>query len=300
MGPRSYIKRIKPYTVYNTFLENHRAFRRSWSDGKFRTTFFKDTEFSQREHDLFELCYSDYCYRVDEELGCWAACSNDDSRYVAAPVGYARGTMIAAPFFTMVAAAILDIAGLPSEVYTSFFMVAGGLYCTHLLLCAYTWYTISWDKCCKCCSWEVDPSEQEASDLQTVELVTKKRVPNYRGIDKSSCIAYILQDYVRAFIHNHQFSWLHRAVIQLWPGFVAYCFFIEFSKRDYLSCLCVMGMAAIAVLFHMFVIKPRNYRALFREYRWAVLFCCVKKSLIEYDSQAGNEHFSWCSCCFSS
>jgi len=248
----------------------------------------------------------------------WARCfsgCNKGNDYVPVSVGYARGIMISAPLIIMVLASILHISGVPSQVYYSLFMVALGFFFIHNLLAAYTYYTVHY-RCCDYCSWE-NGNDDEANipDLEeagvAVELISedpnitklanqaksRKRVPNYRG-ESSSCIREILKDYLLPLLRNHQFSWFHRAFIQLWPGIFAYFFVTKLFEGDHTAGLKILGMAVIVISGHIVAIKRRNWHALVREYQWAVMFCCIKRPLVEYQQHVEFENpCSCCACC---
>jgi len=319
-------------------------FREQWQKAKFRDTFFNGKEEIEgvrpavppfgtaKEMDLFELHFYRYCWLIDNiddlQENCWARCfsrCNKGNDYVPVSVGYARGIMIGAPFMIMAFASLLHISGVPSEVYYLLFMVALGVYFIHLLLVAYTYYTVNY-RCCDHCSWEVGNDEANITDVETGvsqeleagrgvsqeleaevskdsnttyrylmnQAKSRKRVPNYRG-GSSSCIREILKDYVLPFVRNHQFSWFHRAFIQLWPGIFAYFLVCTLFDGDYSASLKILGMAVIIISGHILAISGKNWRALVREYQWAVMFCCVKRPLVEY--QQNVDFKNPCSCC---
>jgi len=297
-------------------------FREQWQKAEFRDTFFNGKDKigvpplgTKKKMDLFELHFYRYCWLIDNiddlQANCWARCvswRNKGNNYVPVSVGYARGIMIGAPFMIMALASILHISGVPSEVYYLLLIVALGVYFIHLLLVVYTYYTVHY-RCCDHCSWEVDDAnitdvetgveELEAGgrgdsedleakvpkDANTTKKMnqakSRKRVPNYRG-GSSSCIREILKDYALPFLRNQQFSWFHRAFIQLWPGIFAYCLVTTLFEGDYSASLKVLGMAVIIILGHIVAINGKNWRALVREYQWAVMFCCIKRPLVEY------------------
>jgi len=279
--------------------------------------------------DLFELHFYRYCWLIDNiddlQANCWARCvswRNKGNNYVPVSVGYARGIMIGAPFMIMALASILHISGVPSEVYYLLLIVALGVYFIHLFLVVYTYYTVHY-RCCDHCSWEVDDAnitdvetgvseELEAGgrgdsedleakvskDANTTKKMnqakSRKRVPNYRG-GSSSCIREILKDYALPFLRNQQFSWFHRAFIQLWPGIFAYFFATTLFEGDYSASLKILGMAVIVISGHIVAINGKNWRALVREYQWAVMFCCIKRPLVEYQQHV--DFKNPCSCC---